>query len=101
MAMGGPGRAAIERADEATIELVPAVGPDGEARFHLEQRQWAEGIGWFTQKTIVLDARQARRLQQLLAVQSPTISRALAASPSGSGQAAERGRLLQFRRPAS
>ena len=93
------GRAVVERDEQVEIDLVPLVGEDGELRFQLEQRHWAEGIGWYTQKTITLDAPQARRLQQLLAVQSPQISRGLTPR-SRPAPPEDRGRVLPFRRAA-
>jgi hypothetical protein len=95
MGWGDQEQAVVEREAPVEIDLVPSIDEDDECRFQLEQRNWAEGIGWYTQKTIVLDAAQARRLQQLLAVQSPRITRALE-RPSTS----DRGRLVPFRRVA-
>jgi len=95
MGWGDQERAVVEREDPVEIDLVPLIDGDGECRFQLEQRNWAEGIGWYTQKTIVLDAAQARRLQQLLAAQSPQITRAPQRPP-----ASDRGRVVPFRRVA-
>ena len=95
MGWGDQEQAAVAREEPVEIDLVPLIDEEGECRFQLEQRNWAEGIGWYTQKTIVLDASQARRLQQLLAVQSPQITRSLR-RPADS----DRGRLVPFRRVA-
>ncbi len=82
---------------QATIAVVPLVGPDGQPWFRLEQRHWAEGIGWYTQKTILLDAAQARSLQQLLAVHTAALTRCLAQHASPSLEHDDRGRILPFR----
>ncbi len=96
MGWGDQERAVVEREEPVEIDLVPLIDGDGECRLQLEQRNWAEGIGWYTQKTIVLDAAQARRLQQLLAVQSPQITRALQRPDRRAGS--DRGRLVPFHR---
>src|SRR5262249_11368086 len=98
MGWGDGEQAVVEREEPVEMGLVPRIGEDCERPVHLEQRDWAEGIGWYTQKTIVLDAAQARRLQQLLAVQSPQITRALQRPVPRAGS--DRGRILPFRRVA-
>lgn len=92
------GQQAIDGGAQTEIDLVPEIGPDGALRFKLEQRNWAEGIGWYTQRTITLDAGQARQLQQLLAVQSPQITRALQTPARSPVSDDARGRIVPFRR---
>ncbi len=82
---------------QATVAVVPLVGPDGQPWFRLEQRHWAEGIGWYTQKTILLDAAQARHLQQLLAVHTAALVNSLTQHASPSPERDDRGRIIPFR----
>jgi hypothetical protein len=82
---------------QATVAVVPLVGPDGQPWFRLEQRHWAEGIGWYTQKTILLDAAQARQLQQLLAAHTAALESRFAQHAPPSPERDDRGRVIPFR----
>jgi hypothetical protein len=56
-----PGRAPHQRLQVALVQ-----GRDGRISLELGEQDHAEGIGWFDQRTIQLDARQLRQLKGLL-----------------------------------
>src|SRR5574341_2274138 len=49
-----------------TIELVLRRTEKGSTALEVRSLRWGQGIGWYTQKTIVLDPSQLRRLASLL-----------------------------------
>ena len=48
------------------IELVLRHMEEGSTALEVRSLSWGQGIGWYTQKTIVLDPGQVRRLASLL-----------------------------------
>lgn len=48
------------------IEILMERDGDKEARLHLRSLSWGEGIGWYPQKTIILNCQEIGRLQTLL-----------------------------------
>jgi len=48
------------------IELVLRHTEEGSTALEVRSLRWGQGIGWYTQKTIVLDPSQKRRLASLL-----------------------------------
>lgn len=55
---------------------------DGRVAIDLRQQHYAEGIGWFDQRSIALDPRQVKQLQAVLGMQSETISAFEADTPA-------------------
>jgi hypothetical protein len=53
--------------------LVVLVQTKGESQVVLRQQSWAEGIGWYDQKSLALDPQQLRRLKAVLGVRSSTL----------------------------
>jgi hypothetical protein len=54
----------------------------GESQVVLRQQSWAEGIGWYDQKSLALDPQQLRRLKGVLGVRSPAPVRQDADAPA-------------------
>lgn len=50
-------------ADRLVVYLVRE--PDGSSKLSLRQQSWAEGIGWYDQKTLDLEPEQFRLLRSL------------------------------------
>jgi len=48
------------------IELVLRETEEGSTALEVRSQRWGQGVGWYTQKTIVLDPIQVRRLGSLL-----------------------------------
>lgn len=47
---------------------------DGRLAVELRQQHYAEGIGWFDQRSLELDPRQLRQLQAVLGQASPRLA---------------------------
>jgi hypothetical protein len=75
------------RTPQEQLEVV--LQRDGEGRWGLTliAKGWGEGIGWYPQKTIALDASQIEPLQRMLAIVQGVTRRAQS-RPSRDGQGA-------------
>ena len=57
----------VEGKDETEkIEILMERDEDQEARLHLRSLSWGEGIGWYPQKTIILNCDEIGKLQTIL-----------------------------------
>jgi hypothetical protein len=56
-----PGSAPLERLQVALVQR-----PDGRLMIDLREQHYAEGIGWFDQRTMELEPRQFQQLQAAL-----------------------------------
>jgi hypothetical protein len=52
------------------LQVVLVAGRDGRLSIDLREQHYAEGIGWFDQRTLALDPRQFQRLQAVLNLKS-------------------------------
>lgn len=70
-------------ADDERLVVYLVRGADGSSKLSLRQQNWAEGIGWYDQKTLDLEPAQLRMLRSLGApvAQAPRSSDAPATLP--------------------
>lgn len=59
--------------DEQRLELSLNQMSDGKLQLGLSEQHYAEGIGWFTQRSLTLDSNQVAQLKRLLGVQNLTV----------------------------
>lgn len=52
--------------EKEKVELVLHHAAEGSASLEVRSLRWGPGIGWYVQKTIVLDPAQVHRLDRLL-----------------------------------
>lgn len=56
---------------ERRVAVMLGQEPGGELTFELREQHYAEGIGWFDQRTMVLEPAQVRGLRQALGFGTP------------------------------
>jgi len=56
----------IDGSDEREKIEVLMVREEPEAKIHLRSLSWGEGIGWYPQKTLILNCKEVGKLQMLL-----------------------------------
>ena len=56
------------------LEVSLVARRDGRLAIELRQQHYAEGIGWFDQRTLELDPRQLRQLQAVLGSAAPRLT---------------------------
>jgi hypothetical protein len=54
----------------------------GRSQIVLRQQSWAEGIGWYDQKSLELDPHQLRQLKAVLGGKGPVLPREPAETPA-------------------
>ena len=55
------------------LEVALTQGRDGRLAIDLRDQHYAEGIGWFDQRTLALDPRQFRQLKAVLGLNSSAL----------------------------
>jgi hypothetical protein len=48
------------------VELILRQTAEGQAGLEVRSLRWGQGVGWYVQKTIILDPTQVQRLDRLL-----------------------------------
>ncbi len=56
------------------LEVAITQGGDGRLAIDLRDQHYAEGIGWFDQRTLALDPRQFRQLKAVLGMNSSALA---------------------------
>ncbi len=56
------------------LQVALTQGSDGRLAIDLRDQHYAEGIGWFDQRTLTLDPRQFRQLKAVLGLNSSTLA---------------------------
>lgn len=56
------------------LEVSLVAGREGRIAVELRQQHFADGIGWFDQRSLELDPRQLRQLQALLGPDAPALT---------------------------
>ncbi len=64
------------------LEVGLSQGEDGRLLIDLREQHHAEGIGWFDQRRLELDALQFQQLQAVLALKSEASEAAIAEEPA-------------------
>ena len=70
-------------AAETVLCYLPGEGPTerlavvccGGQRYELRQQSWGNGLGWFTQSSVTIDANQAKSLRNVLGANPITVAR--------------------------
>jgi hypothetical protein len=55
---------------EQRLQVALVDGGDGRLKIDLREQHFAEGIGWFDQRTLVLEPEQFKRLQAVLGLKA-------------------------------
>ncbi len=64
------------------LQVALTQGGDGRLAIDLRDQHYAEGIGWFDQRTLALSPQQFRQLQAVLGLQAATIAEAEQEAPA-------------------
>ena len=76
------------------LEVALTQGGDGRLAIDLRDQHYAEGIGWFDQRTLALDPRQFRQLKAVLGMNSSALAAFEDGPPPPSPSPAPRRRAL-------